>query len=86
MRVQEGFGVIIRDLVLYLTTVKDINTQRELCKKAYDMEVQVLGGNVDLHYMFKLGTNAVTSALYDLVEGSILVQIKDYRVLTQDAP
>ena len=29
VRVKEGFGVIMRDFVLYLTAVKDINKQRE---------------------------------------------------------
>ena len=78
VRVKEGFGVIMRDFVLYLTVAKDIKKQRELCKNVYDREAQILGGNVDLHYWFKLGTNAITSSFYDLVEGSISVTIKTF--------
>ena len=78
LRVKEGFGVIIRDLVLYLTEVKDINNQKELCKKVHEAERQVLQENVDLHYMLKFGTNGVTSTFMDLVYGSISVTIKTF--------
>ena len=36
-RVKEGYGEIMKDYILYLTTVKDINVQKVLCKKVYAM-------------------------------------------------
>ena len=37
-RVEEGYGVMMKDYILYLTTVKDINVQKLLCKKVYDKD------------------------------------------------
>ena len=78
VRVKDTFGVIIIDFLLYVTTVKDIITRQELCKKIYDMEFEIQGQNIHIFYMFTLGTNAMTSNLYDLVHGSIWVKIKTF--------
>ena len=75
-RIKEGYGVIMKDYILYLTTVKDINVQKDLCKKVYDMDKRACGRNADLQYMFKLGTNAMTCSFFDLVEGSISVSFQ----------
>ena len=37
-RAKENYGVILRDFLLYLDKVKNINLQRELCKKIYEMD------------------------------------------------